>query len=422
MTYKFQATQYGSTWYHSHFTLQYGEGLLGPLIINGPASANYDVDLGAMFLSDWSHTPIFSRWDSARQGLPPALDNGLINGTNIYNNSGTITGSRWETTVEAGTTYRLRLINSAVDGYIRFSIDDHDFQVIATDLVPIVPYTTDNIIIGIGQRYDVVFTANQTSGDYWLRATWQTTCSRNLAAGNILGIVRYDNSSTADPTTTIGDFEDTCGDEPLASLSPYLNLQVGDSAEETELDLGSDDIGYFHWTINSTAINSSSLYLNWENPTFLKIFNGDSIFPANYSVQPVTVVDKWVYWVIVDKSNTGATHPIHLHGHDFFVLAQDTGLWSTDVALNTDNPPRRDVASLPANGYLVLAWQSDNPGSWLMHCHIAWHASEGLAMQFVERESEINATISDPSLLVDTCKSWNSYYPTEPFPQDDSGI
>lgn len=403
--------------------MQYGEGLLGPLIINGPASADYDVDLGVMFLSDWSHTSVFQLWETAKAGGPPTLDNGLINGTNTYTQSdGTVVGSRWETTVDSGTTYRLRLVNSAVDGYIRFAIDDHDFQVIANDLVPIVPYTTDNIIIGIGQRYDIVFTANQTSGDYWLRAIWQTSCSTNDAADNILGIIRYDSSSTADPTTTVGDFEDTCGDEPLASLAPYLNLQVGDAATETELDLDFTISNLFKWTINSTVLNASSLYLNWEDPTFLKIHNGDSVFPANYSVQPITVVDEWVYWIIQDDSGIGINHPIHLHGHDFFILAQDTGIWDDTVTLNTDNPPRRDVATLPANGYLVLAWQSDNPGSWLLHCHIAWHASQGLAMQFVERESEINATISNPSLLVDTCNSWNAFYPTEEWPQDDSGI
>ena len=42
--YKFRATRYGTTLYHSHFSLQYFEGLLGPLVINGPTSANWDVD------------------------------------------------------------------------------------------------------------------------------------------------------------------------------------------------------------------------------------------------------------------------------------------------------------------------------------------------------------------------------------------
>lgn len=59
------------------------------------------------------------------------------------------------------------------------------------------------------------------------------------------------------------------------------------------------------------------------------------------------------------------SHPIHLHGHDFWVLAQDTGMYhSGTTALNTVNPPRRDVATLPGNGYLAIAFQLDNPGAW----------------------------------------------------------
>ena len=45
-TYTFQATEYGTSWYHSHFSAQYGDGVQGPIVIHGPASANYDVDLG----------------------------------------------------------------------------------------------------------------------------------------------------------------------------------------------------------------------------------------------------------------------------------------------------------------------------------------------------------------------------------------
>ena len=80
------------------------------------------------------------------------------------------------------------------------------------------------------------------------------------------------------------------------------------------------------------------------------------------------------------------------------------------------------MASLPGNGYLAIAFKKDNPGSWLMHCHIAWHASEGLAMQFVESESEIAALITDTANFEDICTAWDAYTPTEIFLQDDSGI
>lgn len=47
------------------------------------------------------------------------------------------------------------------------------------------------------------------------------------------------------------------------------------------------------------------------------------------------------------------------------------------ATFNFVNPPRRDVVLLPANGYVAIAFKPDNPGAWLMHCHIAWHASAG---------------------------------------------
>ena len=36
-------TQYGTPWHHSHSSLQYANGLAGPMIFHGPSSADYDV-------------------------------------------------------------------------------------------------------------------------------------------------------------------------------------------------------------------------------------------------------------------------------------------------------------------------------------------------------------------------------------------
>lgn len=54
-TYKWRATQYGSGWYHSHFYVQAWDGVFGGIVINGPATSNYDEDLGNLFLNDWYH-------------------------------------------------------------------------------------------------------------------------------------------------------------------------------------------------------------------------------------------------------------------------------------------------------------------------------------------------------------------------------
>jgi hypothetical protein len=76
---------------------------------------------------------------------------------------------------------------------------------------------------------------------------------------------------------------------------------------------------------------------------------------------------------------------------------------------------------LPASGYLVLAFETDNPGAWLMHCHIGWHTSEGFALQFVERRNEIAAQ-TDETRLTDNCDNWTSFTGVASIEQDDSGV
>ena len=95
---------------------------------------------------------------------------------------------------------------------------------------------------------------------------------------------------------------------------------------------------------------------------------------------------------------------------------------ASSTTLNLVNPPRRDVATLPGNGYLAIAFEKDNPGTWITHCHIAWHASGGLALEFVEMQSEIAVTITDVDTFLDQCKVWDEWTRTEFYTQDDSGI
>ncbi|KAK0664067.1 Laccase-2 [Lasiodiplodia hormozganensis] len=149
--------------YHSHFSLQAWEGVFGPIVIHGPASANYDEDMGPVMLSDWSHQTADALYTYAQTQGPPELDNALINGLNVYNNSGTITGSRWETTVTSGTSYRLRLVNTAIDTHFKFMIDNHTLTVIAMDFVPIEPYETEYVDISMGQRRPALPTTTSTT-------------------------------------------------------------------------------------------------------------------------------------------------------------------------------------------------------------------------------------------------------------------
>jgi hypothetical protein len=107
--------------------------------------------------------------------------------------------------------------------------------------------------------------------------------------------------------------------------------------------------------------------------------------------------------------------------HDFFVLGSGAGVFDSSTAsLNFANPPRRDTSILPGLGWLLIAFPANNPGIWLMHCHIAWHISEGLGVQFIEAKNSIN--MPDQTAFNSQCDSWRSYSKNMAYPQIDSGL
>ena len=85
--------------------------------------------------------------------------------------------------------------------------------------------------------------------------------------------------------------------------------------------------------------------------------------------------------------------------------------------LKLRNPPRRDVVLLPNGGHVVIAFKADNPGAWLVHCHIAFHISEGLGMQILENQPAANhlwphegrgsEEIKEAQRV---CKNWDAWY------------
>jgi FtsP/CotA-like multicopper oxidase with cupredoxin domain len=236
-------------------------------VINGPASAPYDEDKGTIILNEWYHVNgVDELYVAASTGGPPPAQNGLINGTNVYGDG----GKRFQTTVTAGKSYRLRVINTAMDSFFKFGIDNHTLTVIAADLVPIVPYTTDYISLGIGQRYDVIVTADQTPGNYWMRSIPQTACSStNEMTLNITGYFNYDSVDIEDPTTTMWPYNDSCDDELSSNLVPYVALDAGGAGVTDIFDITLvAPTGLFRW-----AINDNTFLSNWSSPSKSAIMN-----------------------------------------------------------------------------------------------------------------------------------------------------
>jgi len=244
----------------------------------------------------------------------------------------------------------------------------------------------------LGQRYDLIVTANAsfTHGtDFWIR-TRATSCSSTNATST-LGIIRYDPASTYLPYTPIDDRQNFgCAEPPLASLAPVVKEVIGvpingiTPSQYLNISLrGYPDVNNGSSYLNKWLLQRQSMYLNWSIPTLSLLTSSNSTDGSAFPPSTVPIFldyehGDWIYFLI--EGNFTPTdpatiftvptgHPIHLHGHDFYILDQkdvpfDIGTFTPDLS----NPPRRDTAMVPKGGYMMIAFQMDNPGAWLMHC------------------------------------------------------
>lgn len=108
-------------------------------------------------MTDWNHRSVFEDWPVMLEtGSAPEMTNILLNGTGQFG-PGASRKDKYQLQFEKGKKYMLILVNTAVDTTFVFSIDDHTLEVIEMDFVPIHPYNTTNIKIGIGKRYRDTF-------------------------------------------------------------------------------------------------------------------------------------------------------------------------------------------------------------------------------------------------------------------------
>ena len=464
LTYRWQANQYGTTWWHSHYSSQYSSGVQGPLVIYGPPSTYYDVDLGPVILTDWYHEPYenivarllsdYSNITATGQatGFRPYSDATLINGKGIYpcanvtsstscddvggpddGTNGTCSdaascslGSLAGFTFTSGKKHLLRLVNTGAELFTLFSIDNHTLTVIANDFTPVVPYTTESVTLSVGQRTDVIVEATgDPSTAYWMRSTANQICSdTNNPDGR--GIVYYEDADTSTLPSTTGYAlpssvdNNGCTNDDLTLTVPSCPMAVEDPGTTftLSLNLANDASGAPAWLMNGVSFEA-----DYSAPIFLQVAQGNDTFEPAWNVYNqgnASSVRLIVY------NHFLADHPMHLHGHDFQVLATGTGTWDGTIT-NPSNPQRRDVQQIADGGtvadptYIVLQWDQDNPGVWPFHCHIAWHLSAGMNINILERPDEI-PNYDIPQEYLDTCTAWNVWEQTHVVDQLESGV
>jgi FtsP/CotA-like multicopper oxidase with cupredoxin domain len=416
-TYSFLADLYGTSWYHSHYSAQYNAGILGPMIIHGPETVPYDIDVGPIVLTDWYHKDYYQ-----------IVEDTVSNCTDLCflqtSDSNLIQGRPNGTTFRftPGKKHRLRLINAGSEGMQKFTIDGHNMTIIANDFVPVEPYQSQVVTLGIGQRTDVIVTGlPNATGEYWMRSNLSDCSLKTNAAAT--GVVYYLHEDlTKEPTTQpwpawVNSVENICANDPLTDTVPWFPIlpETPTVTETITINFTTNATGNHLWTMND-----SSFRANYNDPILLLSNLGNNSYPDDpqwnvYNFGSNTSIR------IVLNNLIGAAHPIHLHGHNFFVIDEGVGTWDGTTVINPSNPQRRDVQILQGNGYMVLQITADNPGAWPLHCHIAWHVSAGLYVTVLERPADIK-NLKIPSVVAQTCRDWATFTGEGPIDQIDSGL
>ncbi|XP_054781488.1 laccase-7-like [Prosopis cineraria] len=455
-TYRFNVTeQEGTLWWHAHSSFfrawVYGALIIRPRLGNSyPFPAPYQ-EVPIVF-GEWWNANVMEVEEEAIEfgGTPTISDAFTINGLPgaLYNCSQNQT---FQLEVQQAETYLLRIINAALNEHLFFRIASHTFTVVAVDAAYTNPYATDIIVIAPGQTVDALLIANQTVGSYYMAASAYNTLNASvvpLADTTTTGIVVYNGSTSTTPLMpTLPAHNDT-----QTANNFYLSITglVGgphwvpvpqDVDEHMFITIG---IGLDFCTLQNATCegpNGNRLSASMNNESFvfprgrgfsmLDAFYRNStsgVYTRDFPDEPPLVFNytdpsinnnmtlafapkstkvktlKFNSTVQVVFQNTAIlaaeNHPMHIHGFNFHVLAQGTGNYNAsndESKFNLNDPQIRNTVAVPFGGWSVIRFQANNPGIWLVHCHLENHVTWGLTMAFeVENGPTTETTLPAP--------------------------
>ncbi|KAJ3157608.1 hypothetical protein HDU86_003260 [Geranomyces michiganensis] len=402
--------QAGTFFYHAHNAMQ-ELSIFGAVIVNEPPKVRralrYD-DERMIILSDFWHNSSIAqeigllnapfKWVGDPQSL---LTNGVTmskNCSNLPMPKGATTGGYSVTTIDPRKTYRFRIINAATLNFLRFDIPGHTMRVIEADV--------DHLEINAGQRYSVLITADQQPKDYWMssQAMW-----RKASAQNGWSILRYSNAPAdkreATPPAALPargpEIPSWMEDQMKPLKAPRVPRQDGESLFYNFSQVARPD-GSVRWKV------ADRVYELPEQALLLQHYN-NTIKDLPAASKPVPIERGRVVDIVL-QSNVGTLngvceeHPFHLHGHSFWDLGGGNGTWNPGIKVNVDRAVLRDTVTvypyrsayfqtpLPAGsscGWRRIRFVADNPGAWMLHCHIVAHLVMGMAESFIVGEKQI---------------------------------
>lgn len=380
-TYEFTVPDPGTYFYHPH-DIHLDRGLYGVLVVDDPHEpGRYDHEW-ILVLDDWTDgagrtpdqvlagltgtTPSGSGSGTAAptngsgggmdHGSMPGMDHGSMPGMDHGSMPGMDHGSMGEgaqspilggagdvvypyyvangRTPEAPQVFtakpkqkaRIRIVNAGSDTAFRIALAGHRLTVTHTDGYPVVPTTTDALLVAMGERYDV----EVTLGD----GVFPLVALAEGKEGQALALVR--TGSGAPPRGLVRPAElgrnTLVGSELKAAEPVWLTKKAPDRTHV--LNLGGSMAPY-RWTINGKVHpDAAPLPVRQGERVRLRLVNDTMMF-----------------------------HPIHVHGHTFGII---------------DNGARKDTVIVRPMEALAVDFDAINPGQWMIHCHNVYHAESGM--------------------------------------------
>jgi FtsP/CotA-like multicopper oxidase with cupredoxin domain len=154
------------------------------------------------------------------------------------------------------------------------------------------------------------------------------------------------------------------------------------------------------------ALHAAAAAAEQEVPRASAAAAGELIAIHGDGVTPFVVPFGAVVDLYINNTMDGGAHPFHLHGHSLWVLATSEQPSAAGAAgCSSRSFVRRDVVSVPALGWARVRFLADNPGAWLLHCHLTWHARAGLATAVLEAPAALAAG-RPPAAHEATCSAY----------------
>ena len=357
----------GTHWMHSHHGLQEQNLLAAPLIVRSRADAVADRQEVVVMLHDFSFRPpaeilagLTGSMGQAMSGhTMPGMGGqmagmGATTGHDMMSMGGMggagamhlndvaydayLANDRMlddpeVVRTEAGAKVLLRIINAATSTAFWIDLGSVTGSLVAVDGNPIEPVETTRIPLAQAQRADVLVTV-PAGGVVPVLALCEGDRART-------GIILAAMGAAVPKIATMADTEAPAVDLSLeANLAASVPLAAKPAAVVHRLALTGSMMPYL-WSIDGRS---------WQERVPLHVLPGERI-------------------MIEMINHSMMAHPMHLHGHHFQVVAINGRPLSGAL---------RDTVLVPPMESVAIAFDADNPGRWLMHCHNLYHMATGM--------------------------------------------